>query len=289
VYLLIFGLFVVLKFEKIALLMTSLIEPKNEVKNTSSSARLFSFVPFPHKRLPTGPDAGCQWKTMQPQASNDVIQNASANEGACYINVSTIERYGLHIHIFSQEQAIICLNQTAIIIAGDSYTKQLAIGLGDILLGRDSNHEIKSSKERSKVLDDTIHELRVRDSSSFGFPSITYACAEACYGQRLPFATECSKCLRPLYRKAQQLTSNKTALVAGVGVHMRHRIGPNESANQMKEFQNKLPSIMVSVPSYQVSKQPFEYAETTDENEQLYQQSLQLSPFLYIYNSMITT
>jgi hypothetical protein len=54
--------------------------------------------------------------------------------------------------LFSTEEAKACLSKVTLLVAGDSYNRQLFIGLSDIILGNPSNDELRSGARRNAVL-----------------------------------------------------------------------------------------------------------------------------------------
>ena len=126
---------------------------------TSSSVR---FVPFPHNRLGYGMDAACDWKALglsDPLAQSllgrnsvtppDAIQRAALKHSICIPRNETLRS---RLHLFSTKEAKQCLANVTLMIAGDSYNKQLFIGLADILVGDPTNQNIPGSQRRTKIV-----------------------------------------------------------------------------------------------------------------------------------------
>lgn len=207
------------------------------VNNTSSSTRIhqrrFIFIPFPHNTLGSGTDMECKWETITPPPNNDNNDNitkfdstqlSAFAEGVCippHINAS--------IHVLSSNEARTCLQSKRIIISGDSYMKQLFIGLADILLGKKvhGDKEIIGAENRSHVVATTNYWLTRRyENTNFSFPMVDYTCEESCYGRYLaPFSKHCSTCINALTGN-----NNDTIAVVGAGVH------PKASIDEIHKF-----------------------------------------------------
>ena len=104
------------------------------------------FIPYPHKTLGSGIDLQCQWETRPVAQDNNLSEETSSldftqrnayTEGIC-IPPSLNDT----LHIFSTAEAVECLSSGVqhrdikLLISGDSYMKQLYIGLVDILLSK---------------------------------------------------------------------------------------------------------------------------------------------------------
>jgi len=206
------------------------------VNNTSASRirqRRVIFIPFPHNTLGSGADMECKWETitLPPYDNNittyDSTQLAAFAEGVCippFLNAS--------IHVFSSNEARSCLRSKRVIISGDSYMKQLFIGIADILLGKKvhGDMEIMGAENRSHVVATTNYWLAQRyESTNFSFPKVEYTCEESCYGRYLaPFSKHCSKCINAL--TTMDGNNNNTIAVVGAGVH------PKANINEIKKF-----------------------------------------------------
>ena len=135
---------------------------------TTGSVR---FVPFPHNRLGYGMDAACDWKALalnDPLAQSllgqnsltppDAIQRAALKHSICVPRNETLRS---RLHLFSTKEAKQCLANVTLMIAGDSYNKQLFIGLADILIGDPTNKKILGSQRRTKIVNQR-QEVRVK-------------------------------------------------------------------------------------------------------------------------------
>jgi hypothetical protein len=126
----------------------------------------------------------------------DFTQRNAYTEGVCI--PPTLKNT---LHIFSSAEAIECLSPAVqkrdirVMLSGDSYMKQLYIGLSDILLSKQSSgaKEIRNSVERQKVLLNAEHWMDNRRRSNSSFPFVQYRCGEECYGKMA--MEKCSECM----------------------------------------------------------------------------------------------
>ena len=216
----------------------------------TSARRPVSFVPFPYNTLGSGIDMKCAWETRILPAGNnyDLTQRAAFAEGICvppHLNAS--------IHVFSSAEAKECLRSRRVIISGDSYMKQLFVGLADILLSKKLNgdKEIIGSVKRSAVVASTNRWLAERRNRDASFPHVEYRCEMECYGydENAPFGKVCSGCINPLTSK----NNGSTVAVVGAGVH----IGGGVLEEIMKFLDLAVRTVFVPMPaakSMQASK-----------------------------------
>jgi len=123
--------------------------PTIDKESSNSTASVVRFVPFPHNKFGYGNDAFCDWKTLSSNdpivpsllgsQAPDQIQKAALRESICVPGSTTLLS---KLHLFSTEQAKSCLSNITLMVAGDSYNKQLLIRLSDIVLGNASNDEM---------------------------------------------------------------------------------------------------------------------------------------------------
>lgn len=280
---------------------TSLATARNNAPRTSTDEhgeRRVNFVPFPHKSLGSGDDAQCTWTTRSPpeNSHHDAIQLAAFAEGVCIPPKLTNT-----MHIFSTAEAIECLSPAkqqrniSVTTAGDSYTRQLFIGLADILLGRPSKEETKLHEVRIRTLEESNAEIAHRHrNDTLSFPNVQYKCSDECYGYGLKgknFSELCTSCMNQYTKHSQDAMG-----VVGAGVHvLRHwgkqlehdkaavtsrqktlHINPGEDAKDgvvaavnatIDDIQNFLDmarqTIYVSMPSYEIEKVPLPYKNAT--------------------------
>ncbi|KAL3800413.1 hypothetical protein ACHAW5_009091 [Stephanodiscus triporus] len=121
------------------------------------------FIPFPHNTLGSGVDMECRWETKALRegdaAKYDSTQRAAFAEGVC-----VPPRLNSSLRVFSSAEARECLRFRRVIISGDSYMKQLFVGLADILLSTklSRDYQMVGSSNRSKVVASANHYLTER-------------------------------------------------------------------------------------------------------------------------------
>lgn len=270
----------------------------NDVKR-----RRVSFVPFPYKSLGSGEAVECTWETGGIHhyfnrtdiigSESDVldsIQAAAYKEGICTPNDPKLAS---SLHIFSQSEAVECLSPTiqqrniSVIISGDSYTRQLFIGLADVLLGRPSTQEITGQKLRLDTLYKSNEDLAFRHGNDSSYPNVQYKCFHECYGNYgspPSFSIQCSNCINNY-----TMGSNDSVSVVGAGVHVLtyfnnqvNKLLPatergfkptardvpegdtiaavNETIKDFERFFNLSKNLIyVSMPSYDIEKVPVAY------------------------------
>ncbi|KAK1733324.1 hypothetical protein QTG54_016041 [Skeletonema marinoi] len=227
-------------------------------KNQSLHQRSVRFMPYPHKTLGSGTSLQCQWETRPFVSSNtskesylDFTQQNAYAEGICI--PPTLNDT---LHIFSSEEAIECLSPKAqnrdikLMLSGDSYMKQLYIGLADILLSKHINNgkEIVGATQRNEVTTIAQHEMEKRRSEEKNstFPFVQYG--PQCYGL-VPLSEDCLKVIKELG------TDNSTdyVFIISSGVHI-YRRSQNQVNATIQEINNFLDTtnrtIFVSPPYY---------------------------------------
>ena len=229
------------------------------------TSRVVKFVPYPYRHVGAGDEgAGCRWKTRdipnRRLEAFDLIQRAAYREGIC---IPTFNKQ-VNLHVFSSQQAIECLSPAIqgrdikVMISGDSYNRQLFIGLADILLNRPWNVEIFNGTERNRRLREDAAELGERRRNDPNFPDVQFSCYKECYGKYDNYTmVHCSNCFNEL------VGDNPDAVpVLGAFVHINNRLKGKRTAvfNEMWELiKNTKQLIFNSGPSYQVSKVPRQY------------------------------
>jgi hypothetical protein len=114
-----------------------------------------------------------------------------------------------HLHIFSSQQALMCLRGKRLAFGGDSFAMQLFFGLADILLSNNHqpNVEITNGWQRVSFLENTskviqdFHDLNPTDHPIIDFVKCHGSYHEAgCYGRggdpEYQFSTNCTSCLK---------------------------------------------------------------------------------------------
>ena len=282
-------------------------EDERQLTRTKQRRRV-TFVPFPHKTLVSGEDAVCRWSTKSISNTNDsniteeydLIQLAAYHDGICMPDKLINRSSSSSLHIFSTAEAIECLSSAkqgrniSVSISGDSYTRQLFLGLGDILLGNSSNHKLTTQQLRIGLLAKYNEVLASRHREDPSFPNVQYTCFGECYGGYTSgdenFSVRCSRCINYFTQ-----FSDSAVGVVGAGVHNLRRAG-HIVAKRMKIARDLLPkpkhakevatgetslsvnetikdfeqffdladkTIYVSMPSYQTEKVPIPFRNST--------------------------
>ena len=190
--------------------------------------RRIRFIPYPHKTLGSGASMKCQWETRHSHTNAstttllDFTQRNAYTEGICI--PPTLKDT---LHIFSSEEAVVCLSSKAqnrdirVILSGDSYMKQLFIGLADILMSKHMSKgtEIKDRTQRSGVVSNTQHWMKKRRENNAIFPFVQYRCENECYGKTT--MDVCSQCITKF---SGNNTRGDDVWVIGVGIHIYKRL-----------------------------------------------------------------
>ena len=176
-----------------------------------------------------GDSVQCQWETRHIHNNStstvlDFTQQNAYKEGICIpppLNDT--------IHIFSSAEAIECLSSKTqqrdirIFLSGDSYMKQLYIGLADILLSKHikGGTEIIGSIHRNEVLSTAQNVMdRRRKKKDAAFPIIRYECEVECYGREA--LDKCAKCIKSY--SGNKSRSSEDVWIVGIGVHTYLRL-----------------------------------------------------------------
>lgn len=235
------------------------------------------FIPYPHKTLGSGNAMKCNWTTIPLNDTNntyDFTQQNAFREGVCIPQ-------NISIHIFSSNEAKECLSSKRIIIAGDSYNKQLFVGLADILLSKHirNGKEILGGAKRSKVTAVTNSVLAKRYKNDPAFPNVQYKCERQCYGNHAtrPFNEVCAECIN------SHTEDDNTVAVVGAGIHLTKNTSLREGRSTVEEMNKFLDQakkvIWVSMPSYQTEKLPERHRDSHTGLEHIYDEMLPtLSP-----------
>lgn len=216
-------------------------------RTITKSNRRVIFVPFPHRLLGSGTDAQCQWKTMGFDVANDItsgsepydmIQRSAFEEGVC---IPPHPHLNASIHVFSSAEAIDCLRHpNTVVMSGDSYTKQLFIGLADILLSTklDKDKQMLNASQRRKTVAQAQQWLDRKRKENPSFPRVQFTCLDECYGKSAPFSSVCSRCINHI------IGQNDTSVaVVGSGIHFGNRV---EQINKFLDLANR--TIYVPMP-----------------------------------------
>mmetsp|Transcript_7079 Transcript_7079/g.17394 ORF Transcript_7079/g.17394 Transcript_7079/m.17394 type:complete len:344 (+) Transcript_7079:174-1205(+) len=259
-------------------------------KNNIITAHQYSrvkFVPFPHRNVGTGDvGAGCNWSTVPISDDDmpetyDLIQRAAFREGIC------IPSSDQRLHVFSTAQAIECLSSTvqhrniSLIMSGDSYNRQLFIGLVDILLGRAWNVEILNGGIRKELTEQAFEEIKTYVENDPNFPLVQFVCIEECYGRQT--LERCSRCINQLVNRRSD-----TVAVVGTFVHVlvRHKDNVTATYDEITKFIEETDNLIFnSNPCYETSKIPRQYQNASREwSAELFYDKL--LPLMASYNKM---
>lgn len=239
------------------------IATSDSVRNNGTKSLTVKFIPYPHNTLGSGADMECQWETksVSDPSAYDFIQLEAFREGICMPN-----RPSSAIHIFSSSEAKKCLSFRRVVITGDSYMKQLFVGLADILLGKKIQNDVQmtNSTIRVKVVEIANYWLAERHKKDESFPIAEYICDNICYGKNgASWKKQCANCIH-LQTQGEE---NTTVTVAGAGVHILARLGNKDiqtAARELDQFLNMTkPILFVSPPHYRLEQVPEPYREKT--------------------------
>ena len=241
-------------------------------KHTQTNATNVKFIPYPHKTLGSGNAMKCNWTTIPLNETNntyDYTQQKAFSEGVCIPQ-------NISIHIFSSNEAIECLYSKRIIISGDSYNKQLFIGLGDVLLSKhiQNGKEILDWTKRNEVTAVTNSVLATRYKNDPAFPNVQYKCERQCYGNHAtrPFNEVCAECIN------SYTEDDNTVAVVGAGIHLTKNETLREgrsTVEEMKKFLDQAKKVIwVSMPSYQTEKVPDKFRDSHAGLGQIYDEML---------------
>lgn len=238
---------------------------QNENRITSNQRlqqRSIRFIPYPYKTLGSGSSLQCQWETRPLPNSNtsnvaylDFTQQNAYTQGICI--PPTLNGT---LHIFSSEEAIECLSSQVqnrnikLMISGDSYMKQLTIGLADILLSKHirDDKELLAAGPRDEVLSVAHGEMEKRRNEEVNptFPFVRYV-GQQCYGNT-PLSTICTDMIDQLGGD----NSTEYVWIIGTAVHiyLRHVNATNPVRATIDEISNYLDTtkriLYVSPPFY---------------------------------------
>ena len=181
---------------------------KTTMTTTDNNGGIIRFVPFPHRGIGIGSDAACSWQyrditdptdpVVATLLGNDVqnpdgLQKAAMADTICVPNSTEVLS---RLHLFSTEQAKTCLQNTTLVIVGDSYTRNLFIEMASVLFGRLANVEIVGGALRthvSQMVDLEFQDYRARIDPSF--PRVRHICLSECFGRTAPFWKLCADCV----------------------------------------------------------------------------------------------
>ena len=230
------------------------------------------FIRWPHRCVFDGYLNDGTWVTndndgilnamlYQSSKSPDIIQNSSLSEGIFLVQSN--HSNSNNFHLFSAKEAQTCLWKRSVLIAGDSYMKQLYIGLADILLGDPSNNEIHGGAQRGVVAE----LIRKRLSSTFGSNMDIRFIFSSCYLKDLSCFKVAIKSNKSFLKKADALVINCLIHHAEVHKHENETMGINYMQQLRNLFHDmisdRIPVTWATGPSYENSKVPLKYVNST--------------------------
>jgi len=249
---------------------TQTTDTHTQANDTTQEGRV-KFIPYPHKTLGSGDAMKCNWTTIPLNETNntyDYTQQKAFSEGVCIPQ-------NISIHIFSSNEAKECLSSKRVIISGDSYNKQLFVGLADILLSKhiQNGKEILDSTYRNTVTAITNSVLAKRYKNDPNFPNVQYKCERQCYGNYAtrPFNEVCAECIN------SYTEDDNTIAVVGAGIHLtgnKLREG-RSTVEEMNKFLDQAKKVIwVSMPSYQTEKVPDKFRDSHAGHGHIYDEML---------------
>jgi len=252
-----FGALIILSFPLIRNFRINLSSEDDEQPLHQRSVR---FIPYPHKTLGSGTSLQCEWETRPILGNNntsteshlDFTQQNAYTEGICI--PPTLNET---LHVFSSAEAIECLSSKVqnrdikLMLSGDSYMKQLTIGLADILLSKHirDDKEMIHAGPREGVLSTAHQEMEERRrKEKESFPHVRFVGMQ-CYGNQ-PLNTTC----RDAINKIGGDKSTDYVWIIGFGVHVyiRQNQVVDTTVKEINDFldTNDQKILFVSPPFY---------------------------------------
>jgi hypothetical protein len=220
-----------------------------------SKPEKIEFIPFPHRTLKINPE--CLWKTVHFKQYNfmndascddvDRVQEDTLRDGFCEPLSKEQGEDQERLHIFSTQQALMCLRGKRLAFGGDSFAMQLYFGLADIILSNNhqsdmeitnAGHRLEFLSNTSKVMQD-FHDLNPTDHPIIDFVDCNVAGVGrvgTCYGRWHPgyhFSTSCTSCLKSFMQG-----ENCDALVISSAIHIIAQYNQSEAISQVIQFLN---------------------------------------------------
>jgi len=186
----------------------------------------------------------------------DHLQRLAKREGY-YITNDRVGKNSKKWVIFSRVQAIECLTNRTVLIAGDSYNYQLFIGLADILIGDDKHTDLFTEFPGHHPRYSYLHKMKDMLKKDERLNGVKFVCSELkfCYGAGGNLG-HCRRCL-------SQWKSD--ALIVGTTIHLLRFKGATIEGviNDIIELTKQIKLTWVSGPSYNATVVPYPYNETT--------------------------
>eukprot|EP01041_Mallomonas_annulata_P014679 gene14679-31211_t len=124
-----------------------------------------SFSEWPHQRIFDGDLGFGNWIAGRSYGLDGLKLIDNIQRRAIVDGYFIPTRFPNKVHIFSAAEARNCLKGKTIIVTGDSYMKQMFIGLADIILGDPANSEIVGGRKREAVLLDRQRRMKEIEKS----------------------------------------------------------------------------------------------------------------------------
>lgn len=244
-----------------------------------SSSKEVSFSRWPHNQIFNGWLNDGIWFTASDGKSLsalhslhhmskhfDSVQQSALHDGIFLTNLTEVKHINPSVHIFSTDEALQCLSRRTVYIAGDSYMKQLYIGLGDILLGDPSNREIHGGSIRVEVLEHTRQRLSALTDTSYGV-RVEFV-FEECAGYDLTCFLAVMEREKVELQRSDAFVMN--CLVHHTSIHLNESDSmPVQYMQQMKQLltysviNSSIPLTWATGPAYDLQKVPLEYTAVT--------------------------
>lgn len=226
---------------------------------------VIDFVDWPHIPVFTGNLAFGEWIAGTFKSRNDSfvlgskrdkIQHHAFTEGIFYPRMNRA-----NFRIFSTNEARQCLSGKKVYILGDSYMKQMFIGLADILLGDPSNFQLTSWSVRERIYKSINQRLKEAFNGTF---ALDYKFENLCHADLFTFE---QKFKNDLFWKGA------SAVVMNVVTH--HLSAHSKDSDVVKKYLESVKRLFTmrglkltwaTGPSYDISKVPLQYANTTSQH-----------------------
>lgn len=239
-----------------------------------SKPEKINFIPFPHRTLKINPE--CLWKTdyfNQYNYKNDTscddidrVQEDTFRDGFCEPLSKEQGEDEEHLHIFSTQQALMCLRGKRLVFGGDSFAMQLYFGLADIILSNNhqpdveitnGGHRVGFLKNTLKVIQD-FHDLNHTEHPIIDF--VDCLGAGSCYGRGGPgyqFSTNCTSCLKSFMQG-----KDCDALVISSAIHIIAEYNQSEAISQVLQFLNMYDQVIyASMPGLNTDQLTYDYVK----------------------------
>jgi hypothetical protein len=239
------------------------------------NGELIEFVRWPHLRIFDGDLFFGDWVTggrgLDIENNYELVDTSSSvQERAIFdgyfiaVNLTRSGRPRAHLHIFSTNEARRCLKGRHIMFAGDSYMKQMYIGMTDILLDKADNIELIDSSQRIDMLAKRQAEMRALQDADRRLRLDVVFAHERCSHNEL------NCIIRALTNDRR--SAEMDAIVVNVLVHHYNKKKNKEDGDaegyiaQLRSLfeGGNLPITWATGPSYDIMKVPSKYRSVTN-------------------------